>query len=177
MSTRSTCRTQPGRFRGPFSSGLALLPWVAAFGAPGPALGWLPARLRPLAGLAGAVILAVGFGGIAATLYVGDTSGILLMTPLGVTGLGLGTTFTGMLSQLTGSVTSEHAASLSGLFNTTTRVGGVIGTATVGTAYLAFAPVPGQAVRGFATLNLALAVTALAAAGLAWLSVAHRTTA
>ncbi len=42
-------------------SGLALLPWVAAFGAPGPALGWLPPRLRPLAGPAGAVILAAGF--------------------------------------------------------------------------------------------------------------------
>jgi hypothetical protein len=56
-------------------------------------------------------------------------------------------------------------------------VGGVIGTATFGTAYLALAPVPGQALRGFATLNLAPAVTALAAAGLAWLSVAHRTTA
>jgi hypothetical protein len=123
------------------------------------------------------VILAAGFGGIAATLYAGDTSGILLMSLLGVAGLGLGTTFTGMLSQLTGSVTSEHAASLSGLFNTTTRVGGVIGTATFGTAYLALAPVPGQAVRGFATLNLALAVTALAAAGLAWLPVAHRTAA
>jgi hypothetical protein len=39
------------------------------------------------------------------------------------------------------------------------------------------APVPGQAVRGFATLNLALAVTALAAAAPAGLSVAHRTTA
>ena len=39
------------------------------------------------------------------------------------------------------------------------------------------APVPGQPVRGFATLNLALAVTALAAAALAGLSVAHRTTA
>jgi hypothetical protein len=72
---------------------------------------------------------------------------------------------------------AEHAASLCGLFNTTTRVGGVIGTATFGTAYLTLAPVPGQAVRGFATLNLALAVTALAAAALAWLSVARRTTA
>src|SRR5262249_147689 len=50
-------------------SGLALVSWVAAFGIPGPVLGWLPARLRGLAGPGGAVILAAGFGGLAASLY------------------------------------------------------------------------------------------------------------
>jgi hypothetical protein len=99
---------------------------------------------------------------------------VLLMTLLGVAGLGLGTAFTGMLSHLTSSVADEQAADLSGLFNTTTRAGGVIGTAAFGTAYLALVHGPGQAVRGFATVNLALAVTALAAAALAGLSVRHR---
>jgi MFS family permease len=154
-------------------SGLALVSWVAAFGIPGPALGWLPARLRTLAGPAGAVLLAAGFGGLAASLYLGDTGGPLLMTMLGVAGLGLGTTFTGMLSHLTSSVGGEHAASLSGLFNTTTRAGGVVGTAVFGTLYLALVPDPGRAVPGFATLNVVLAATALIAAALAWLSIAN----
>jgi hypothetical protein len=79
-----------------------------------------------------------------------------------------------MLSHLTGSVTSEHAASISGLFNTTTRAGGVIGTAVVGTVYLMFAPTAHQAVHGFATVNLILAATALVAAFLAGLSIRHR---
>ena len=165
---------QQGLGKSAVYSGLALLPWVAAFGIPGPALGRLPARLRELAGPAGAVILAAGFGGVAASLYAGDTSGVLLMTLLGVAGLGLGTTFAGMLSHLTGSVTSEHAASISGLFNTTTRVGGVIGTAAFGTVYLALAPAQERAVHGFATLNLMLAATALAAASLAGLSIRRR---
>jgi hypothetical protein len=79
--------------------------------------------------------------------------------------------FTGMLSHLTSSVTGEHAADISGLFNATTRAGGVIGTAVFGTVYLALAPDPTRAVHGFALVNLALAVTALAAAALAWASV------
>jgi uncharacterized membrane protein YphA (DoxX/SURF4 family) len=61
------------------------------------------------------------------------------MTLLGAAGLGLGTTFTGMLSHLTSSVTGEHAPDLSGLFHTITRAGGVLGAAAFGTAYLALA--------------------------------------
>ena len=97
------------------------------------------------------------------------------MVLLGVAGLGLGTGFTGMLGHLTGSVTGEHAADISGLFNTITRAGGVIGTAVFGSLYLALAHDPGeQAIHGFAVVNLALAVTALAAAALAGLAIRSR---
>jgi hypothetical protein len=72
---------------------------------------------------------------------------------------------------LTGAVTGEHAAALSGLFSTTTRTGGVIGTAAFGTAYLALAPHPDQAVRGFTVICLTLAGTALAAAAMATVAV------
>jgi MFS family permease len=157
-------------------SGLALVSWVAAFGIPGPVLGRVPARLRTLAGPAGPVILATGFAGLAASLRAGDTSGTLLMVLLGVAGLGLGTGFTGVLSHLTGSVSGEHAADISGLFNTITRAGGVIGTAVFGTLYLTLArhPGAGPAVRGFAMVNLALAITALAAAVMAALAIRSR---
>ena len=96
------------------------------------------------------------------------------MTLLGVAGLGLGIAFTGMLSHLTSSVSGEHAAALSGLFNTAARAGGVIGTAAFGTVYLALVHHAGQAVHGFAVLNLALAATALAAAAMAAVSVRRR---
>jgi MFS family permease len=155
-------------------SGLALVSWVAAFGIPGPLLGRLPARARALAAPAGQVLLAAGFAAIAVTLLTGDTSGALLMVLLGVAGLGLGTSFTGMLSHLTGSVTGEHAADVSGLFNTATRGGGVIGTAAFGTLYLALVPAAGQAVHGFALVNLALSGTALAGAAMAAVSVSTR---
>ena len=122
-------------------SGLALVSWVAAFGLPGPVLGRLAGRARALAAPAGSLILAAGFAGLAACLLAGNTNGIVLITLLGVAGLGLGTAFTGMLSHLTSSVSGEHAgehaAALSGLFNTATRAGGVIGTAAFGTLYLA----------------------------------------
>lgn len=155
-------------------SGLALVSWVAAFGIPGPLLGRCSARVRALAAPGGAALLAAGYAGLAATLYAGDTSGTALMALLGVAGLGLGATFAGMLSQLTGAVTSAHAADISGLFNTTTRLGGVIGTAAAGTAYLALVHRPGQAVHGFALLCTALAVTAGAAAAMAALSIRRR---
>ena len=100
------------------------------------------------------------------------------MILLGVAGLGLGTAFTGMLSHLTSSVTGDHAAAISGLFNTSTRAGGVVGTAAFGTVYLALVHDPGQAAaHGFAIVNLALAATALAAAAMAWLSIRRRSSA
>ncbi len=155
-------------------SGLALVSWVAAFGLPGPVLGRFPARVRARAAPAGSLLLAAGFAGLAASLLAGDTSGVTLMTLLGVAGLGLGIAFTGMLTHLTSSVSGEHAAALSGLFGTATRIGGVIGTAAFGTVYLALVHHPGQAVHGFAVLNLALAATALAAAAMAAVSVRRR---
>ena len=163
-------------------SGLALVSWVAAFGLPGPVLGRFPGRVRALAAPAGSLILAAGFAGLAASLLAGDTGGVTLMALLGVAGLGLGVAFTGMLTHLTSSVSGEHAAALSGLFNTATRAGGVIGTAAFGTIYLALHPGasgaavhhPSQAVHSFALLNVALAATALAAAAMAAVSVRRR---
>ncbi|MBO0808191.1 MAG: MFS transporter, partial [Actinobacteria bacterium] len=165
---------QQGLGRSAAYSGLALVSWVAAFGVPGPVLGRFGARARALAGPAGSVILAAGFAAIAAALYAGDTGAVVLMTLLGVAGLGLGAAFTGMLAHLTSSVTGEHAAGISGLFNTTTRAGGVVGTAVFGTMYLTLVHGPGQAVPGFAAVSLAMAVTALAAAAMAALSIRHQ---
>jgi MFS family permease len=162
---------QQGLGRSAAYSGLALVSWVVAFGIPGPVLGRFPARVRELAAPAGGIILAAGYAALAVSLFAGDLGTVPLMILLGVAGLGLGTMFSGALSHLTSSVTGDHAAAISGLFNTATRAGGVVGTAAFGTAYLALAPDGGQAVHGFATVSLAMAVTALIAAALAGFSV------
>ena len=165
---------QQGLGRSAAYSGLVLVSWVAAFGIPGPVLSRFSGRVRALAAPGGAVLLAAAYAGLAASLYAGDTGAVALIVLLGVAGLGLGAMFTGMLSHLTSSVTDEHAAAISGLFNTTTRAGGVIGTAAFGTAYLALVHDRHQAVHGFATVSLAMAVTALVAAALAGLAVRRR---
>jgi hypothetical protein len=138
-------------------------------------LGKLGQRARALAAPAGAVLLAAGFAAIGVSLLRRDTNGALLMTLLGVSGLGLGTGFTGMLGHLTSSVTARQAADVSGLFNTATRAGGVVGTAAFGSLYLALVPAgahsPATATHGFALLNLALAGAAMAAAIMAGIAV------
>lgn len=82
---------------------------------------------------------------------------------LGFGGLGYGAVFSGTLNRLTSTVTGRHAPDISGLFNTASRVGGVIGVAVVGTIYLALAPSGGHApaVHAFTVVTLALAATAL----------------
>lgn len=76
------------------------------------------------------------------------------------------------------SVGAEHAADISGLFNTATRSGGVIGTAACGTLYFALAdgstPLTARATHDFALVNLALACAALASAAMAAASVRRR---
>jgi MFS family permease len=93
-------------------------------------------------------------------------SGVALVSwvaAFGVAGLGLGAVFSGTLTQLTGAVAARHAADVSGLFNTASHVGGVIGVAAFGTLYLACGARE-HPTRPFTVTVLALAATALAGA-------------
>jgi MFS family permease len=161
---------QHGLGRSPAVSGLSLVSWVAAFGVAGPLLGRASVETRKLAAPLGRLVLAAGFAGIALALSLGHAdSEALLIVLLGISGLGYGAAFSGTLTILTSSVTGEHAADVSGLFNTTIQVGGVLGVAVFGTLYLGLAPGSGRtaAIPAFTTLTTALALTALVAAGLA----------
>lgn len=164
---------QQGLGRSPLYSGLALVSWVAAFGVAGPVLGRLSERSRSVAAPIGSLILAVGFAGIGISLFAATINGALLMTLLGVGGLGLGIGFSGMVTHLTGAVTDRYAPDMSGLINTISRIGGVIGVAIFGTAYLGLVPNPGRsaAIHGFAIVAIALAITALIAAITAYLAI------
>jgi MFS family permease len=167
---------QKGLGASPAYSGMALVSWVAAFGVAGPVLGRLPGSRKRLAAAVGAAIMALAFAGIAASLLAGNTSGAGLMTLLGLAGFGLGTNFSGTLDHLTSVTPTRYAPDISGLFNTTSRIGGVIGVAVFGTAYLAIAPGTGRsaAVTAFTALTLAFAGTALIATVMACLAARRR---
>lgn len=152
-------------------SGLALVSWVAAFGAAGPVLRRVPSRLVPYLVPAGCLLLA---GAYASLAMAGQPSGPLLVATLGLGGLGLGCGFSATLAHLSAAVPPRFAADLSGLVTTTAQVSAVVGVATFGTAYLAVvgdrvgAP---AATHAFAVTNGALAATALVAAGLGYFAV------
>lgn len=157
---------QQGLGHSPAYSGLVMVSWVAAFGVAGPVLARISERGKRLAAPAGSLVLAAGFAGIATSALAGVTNGALLMALLGVSGLGFGAAFSGVLGHLTRTAPSRYAADVSGLFNTLSRLGGVVGVAVFGTAYLSFAPSP--PVHGFAAVTVGFAATALGAAALAY---------
>jgi MFS family permease len=150
-------------------SGLAVVPWVAAFGVAGPVLGRAGPRARRMAAPIGSLVLGAAFLGIA----TGAGDGASLMLALAVGGLGYGAAFSGTLHHLTSTVTDRYAADVSGLYNTVLQVGGAIGVAGLGTVYLDLAPEPGPlpAVHAFRLTTLAMAATALLAGVLAHLAV------
>jgi len=152
-------------------SGLALVSWVAAFGAAGPVLRRFPSGLVPYLIAAGHLLLASAYASLA---IAGQPSGPLLVATLGLGGLGLGCGFSATLAHLSAAVPPRFAADLSGLVTTIAQVSAVAGVATFGTTYLAV--VGGRvgasaATHAFAVTNGALAATALVAAGLGYLAV------
>lgn len=169
---------QQGLGQSPTSSGLALVPWVAAFGIGGPVVGRLSARSRRLAAPVGALLFALSYLSIGISLLAGITNGILLVILLGVGGLCFGIEFTSMVGHLTNAARNRDASDMSGLLNTAFRFANVLGVATFGTAYLSLAPTPGRqvAIHGFTIITLALAATTLLAAATAFLSI-HSTAA
>lgn len=103
----------------------------------------------------------------------------LLISLLGLGGLGLGCGFSAQLANLSAAVPSRLVADLSGLITTTGQVAAVVGVAAFGTGYLAIVgarPTRPAAVDGFATVTLAFATAALLAAVVGYLSIRPRGT-
>jgi MFS family permease len=152
--------------RGAAYSGLLLIAFMVTFGVTGPVLGRAGARVKKLTAQAGCLVLAAAFTAMAA----GAQSTGWLVCLLAVAGLGYGGAFTGVLGHLTESVGPEYAADVSGLFNTTLQVGGTMGTAVFGTAYLALLArsTPPEA---FGVTNAALAIVAVVSAVLITLAL------
>jgi MFS family permease len=157
---------QQGLGESPFYSGLALVSWVAAFGIGG----WLLRRLSVAVGrhaaTVGSALMAAAYFGIGASVVNGQAAGGLLIILLGIGGFGFGLATTALLAHLVAAVPVEHAADISGLYNTNSQVAAVVGVATFGTAYLGLVAQGGQAtaMHAFAIIAMTFAMMALLAA-------------
>lgn len=156
---------QQGLGRSPLYSGLALVPWVAAFGVAGPVLTRFPPARVPKLAPYGCLLLAVSYAAISLTVGVGHGNGPLLLVLLGFGGLGLGLSYSAMMRHLTESVPRGFASDFSGILVTVFQIAGVLGVAALGTLYQGLAPIggPDQARVGFTVLNACFAVIALLA--------------
>ncbi|MHB8576053.1 MAG: MFS transporter [Dehalococcoidia bacterium] len=157
---------QQGLGKTPLYSGLALVAWVAAFGISGPILKRMrPARI-PLLSVIGFIILTAAYLSISLSLLVNQTGDALLITLLGVGGLGLGLGRNSAITHITTSVADRYAADISGLINTNSQICGVVGVALFGTLYLSIAPRSGRdaAIHAFTIVNAAWGLAASLAA-------------
>jgi predicted MFS family arabinose efflux permease len=145
-------------------SGLALIPWVAAFGLAGQVVRRLPARVLPLTPAAGCLLLATAYATISASQLAGNHSLALLVVLLGAGGLGLGIQFSSLVAHLTNAVPSRYAADISGVSTTTSQIGGALGVAAFGTLYLSLAGGGAHASHAFAVVAAAFATVATLAA-------------
>jgi hypothetical protein len=152
---------QSGLGKSPLYSGLALVPWVAAFGVAGQVVRRLQARQIRLAAPVGYVVLTSAFLGVATLLATGHQAGLALSAVLGFAGFGIGLAFSSLIARLTDTVAQRYAPDLSGLVTTSAQLFGVAGVATFGTAYVGLAD--SGAKHAFTVISLALAAFAVVA--------------
>jgi MFS family permease len=150
---------QAGLRLSPVESGLLLVPWVAAFGLAGRVIRLVPPALSRWLPVAGALLLAAAFTGIAAGAH-----GPALLAPLFcIGGLGLGTQFATLAGTMTAAVPARYAPDISGVFSTVIQIAGAIAVAGVGALYLSISARshPAHAFAISALVLLALTVPAI----------------
>lgn len=150
---------QQGLGRSAFASGVALLPWVIAFGVAGQITQRVPTRFHRILPATGYALLALA--------YIGVSAGHALPVLLAFGGLGLGTGFAPMLAHVTNSVDAQFAPDISGVSTTLIQIGGAISVAGFGSIYLSGSTNPH---RAFGITAIALGATAAVAAAAAYLS-------
>jgi EmrB/QacA subfamily drug resistance transporter len=147
---------------GPFSTGLAFLPFsLAVFGMSRITpwlIGRMGARAMILVGTSAMVVGYLWLSQISATdSYFGSVFG-----PVLITGLATGFIFMPITTTVLGGVEPEHAGSASGLLQTTQQLGSAVGVAAIVSVY-ATGAVPGQFVPGVEAAFLTSAAFSLAA--------------
>ncbi len=130
---------QQGLGKSALFSGLALVSWVAAFGAGAPVLRRLPDTLARQAAVLGALVMAAAYAAIAVDTLANPGAEPRLIALLGLGGLGFGVSTTALLDHLTSVASGGSAAEISGLYNTNSQLASVAGVACFGTLYLALA--------------------------------------
>lgn len=159
---------QRGLGRGPFVSGLTLVPWVAAFGVAGQVVRRLPDRARPLVPAVGCALLAAAYIAISIAVFGGRHGEALLLVVLAAGGLGLGLQFSSLIAHVSNAVPPRYAPDISGVSTTLMQLGGTLGVAAFGTLYFDLAG--DGASHAFAVVAAALATAAMLAAAAAYRS-------
>jgi EmrB/QacA subfamily drug resistance transporter len=160
---------------GPFSTGLAFLPFsLAVFGMSRVTpwlIGRMGARAMILVGTSAMVVGYLWLSQISATdSYFGSVFG-----PVLITGLATGFIFMPITTTVLGGVEPEHAGSASGLLQTTQQLGSAVGVAAIVSVY-ATGAVPGQFVPGVEAAFLTSAAFSTAAFAVAAIGLRTRRT-
>lgn len=166
---------QAGLGRSAITSGLILVPWVAAFGLAGHVNRVAPAAIAARLPVIGGVLLTLAYLAISLTLFAGVASDADLAVLFALGGLGLGINFTTHIGHLMNAVPPGYAADISGVTSTVTQVFGALGVAGLGGLYLAASTSPGAgpAAHGFAVTALAFTIIAAATTSIAQVLYMH----
>lgn len=171
-----TLHLQIGLNFSPLHAGLSTLPFAVA------AAGFSAAsiRLAPRFGKkvlsAGALVMAVGMGGVLLTVYLAraQLTSWDLIPALFVAGTGMGLVVAPLIDVVLAGVAPRHAGSASGVLTTVQQVGGAFGVAVIGVIFFGLLPGRGRAAASEVAREL---TTRLQASGMprhAAEGVAHR---
>jgi EmrB/QacA subfamily drug resistance transporter len=153
----------------PLQAGLTQAPWALGIAA-GSALSGavLAARLGRTGLQIGAVVAAVGLGGVLLTVVTaGQVTGWALAPSLAVCGFGLGLAMTPFFDITLAGVTLPLVGSASGVLNANQQLGGTVGVAVLGTVFFGLFDA-GHPTGAMAAVLAASAVLVLAAGALAF---------
>ena len=163
---------QQGLGRSPVTSGLILVPWVAAFGLAGQLVPRVPARMARVLPVAGSALLTLAYAAISLSLS-GGGHGTGCSSCSRSAASGSACSFSTLIGLVMNPVEPRVAAGISGVSSTVSQLGGAVGVAGIGSLYLSFAR-GGDPAR--ATHAAALAVAATAAVSLVATLAAHPAT-
>jgi EmrB/QacA subfamily drug resistance transporter len=121
-------------------AGLTYIPMSVAFGLVGFYWRKLSASMHHLLPSLGLVLCVLAFLGLSATMRDGSQATGLMWASLVVYGVGMGASFSPLLTQTLVHVPMQKAPDASGLYTTTMQLGQLIGVAAFGTIFLSLVP-------------------------------------
>ncbi|WP_371785114.1 MFS transporter [Streptosporangium subroseum] len=160
---------QDGRGLSALESGLVFLPLGIGYFASSAASGRVAARLGRQVVTVGILVAATGYAVLAAVSVLGTPHTIAWVIPgLFIAGAGLGFVMAPLPAIVLAGTAPQHAASASGVLNTSQQAGNAIGVAVIGAVFysaLGDQPVPGLYPHAFALgLSLLVGLCAVVAA-------------
>lgn len=119
----------------PLHSGLTLVPFAFAFAVGSLRAARLPVARARVAVTAGLLVLAGGYGALAALLHDDAKPGVTVAMVLITAGFAFGVGYGPVLGRLVGAVPSDRARDVSGMFTTVNQLAFALGVAVLGSLY------------------------------------------